>query len=442
MIIRKKRLPNPSPISPRFEPTASSSPRRGGIWPKQSNRHQAFILWLLLFWGCSPLAYAAPEQEYIENGGFSLSLNGQVVAAHRPDELFIPASTIKLLTALAVFRHLGEDYRFTTSFFLGPQQVLYIRGSGDPFLTSEVLNEVAVELRARGINRINALVLDDSAFQLEHDLPDGSLNSINPYDTGNSALAVNFNTIALHKDQNGAVHPLEPQTPVLAISAEIGHNLGPGDHRLNSTAFPLAGNLPIPLRVTGELIGALLTRQGIQVKPSIRRGSIPAKSMAIATITSTKTAREMVMECLRYSNNYIANQLALTAGARRFGYPATWEKARQTLLELAGQLGIAKHEIELREGSGLSRRNLLTPTAMLKIVTAFVPWRSLLPEKHGALLKSGTMEGVFCYAGYVDLPTGTAQLVVMLNQETNHRDAVLTAMLNTLSQTGSDRLSP
>lgn len=393
------------------------------------------ILSLLLVM-VGPLALGAePGPGAIDHGGYSLSLNGRSIAAHRQDELFVPASTIKLLTALAVFRHLGEDYRFTTDFFLGPGRTLYIRGSGDPFLTSEALTGVAIKLKAQGIDRLGGLVLDDAAFQLEHDLPDGSLNSVNPYDTGNGALAVNFNTIAFRKDQNGTIHPLEPQTPVLPISKEIGGQLGPGDYRLNTTAFPLSGDLAAPLRASGELIEAVLRQQGIQVEPLIGHGLTPANAMAIASLSSAKTSREMIRDCLHFSNNYIANQLALTAGAVRFGYPASWAKARQTLLEMAGQLGIPKTAMEIIEGSGLSRDNRLSPAAMLKIVAAFAPWRDLLPEKQGVLLKSGTMEGIFCYAGYVELPTGTAQLVIMLNQQDNRRDAVLSAMLAALNQT-------
>lgn len=427
MIIRKKRLPDRSPTFPRSEPPASSSTRRGGF--------QALLFTLLLVIA-GPLALAAePGKGNIDHGGYSLSLNGKSIAGHRRDDLFVPASTIKLLTALAVFRHLGEDYRFTTDFLLGPGRTLHIRGSGDPFLTSEALAEVAMRLKAKGIDQLGGLVLDDAAFQLEHDLPDGSLNSVNPYDTGNGALAVNFNTIAFRKDPDGTIHPLEPQTPVLPISEEIGAHLGPGDYRLNTTAFPVQGDLTAPLRATGELIAAVLGQHGIQVEPVISHGLTPAEALAITSLTSAKTSWEMVRDCLHFSNNYIANQLALTAGAVRFGYPASWAKARQTLREMATQLGIPETAMEIIEGSGLSRDNRLSPAAMLKIVAAFAPWRDLLPEKQGALLKSGTMEGIFCYAGYVELPTGTAQLVIMLNQQDNRRDAILTTMLTTLNRT-------
>jgi D-alanyl-D-alanine carboxypeptidase/D-alanyl-D-alanine-endopeptidase (penicillin-binding protein 4) len=138
---------------------------------------------------------------------------------------------------------------------------------------------------------------------------------------------------------------------------------------------------------------------------------------------------EIARSCLSVSNNFIANQLALTAGAQHFGAPATWEKGRQLLTHFArNRIGIAKNELEVVEGSGLSRQTRITPIAMLKILRAFEPYRELLPEKNGAQLKSGTMNNVFCYAGYLDTPEGNVLFVLMLNQPENTRSLLLSSL--------------
>ena len=74
------------------------------------------------------------------------------------------------------------------------------------------------------------------------------------------------------------------------------------------------------------------------------------------------------------------------------------------------------------EGAGLSRDNRVTVRAMLQLLTKFRPHADLLKKEHGTLLKTGTLTGVYNYAGY--LPDGKA-FVILLNQQANSRAAVL-----------------
>lgn len=366
-------------------------------------------------------------REKIKNGGYIVAREGHIIERHRADELFIPASTIKLLTALAVLDTLGADYRFTTSFFLDSDQVLYIRGGGDPTLTTESLVIAARELKNRGVTRISGYVLDDSAFQLRQPLPDGAENSTNPYDVPNGALAVNFNSIAIRKMQDGTVTSAEQQTPLTPLAREIGSKLAPGKHRVNIHAFRQQKTTPLSLRYSAELIHALLTGEGIRSSLNIGQGIFPKKAKPLYQHVSVQPLREIIRSCMHISNNFIANQLVLTAGAVRYGYPATWGKARRLLTYYAiEKIGIATTDLRVVEGSGLSRQTRVTPAAMLKILTAFEPYRELLPEKRGAHLKSGTMEAVYCYAGYMDSSAGRIVFALLLNQQENTRNVWLT----------------
>ena len=100
-----------------------------------------FWVWVLIL-SSSPL-YAAeltpPLDRLIKNGGFITTIGDSVLDAHKEDELFIPASTIKIATALTAIKVLGPSYRFKTDFFLEGNSNLVIRGNGDPFLTSEYI---------------------------------------------------------------------------------------------------------------------------------------------------------------------------------------------------------------------------------------------------------------------------------------------------------------
>jgi D-alanyl-D-alanine carboxypeptidase len=78
---------------------------------------------------------------FINNGGFVVKRDGQILAAHKLHEMFIPASIVKIATSLATLQILGPQYRFETYLFMDAKKNLYIKGFGDPFLISE---EVAI----------------------------------------------------------------------------------------------------------------------------------------------------------------------------------------------------------------------------------------------------------------------------------------------------------
>jgi len=130
-----------------------------------------------------------------------------------------------------------------------------------------------------------------------------------------------------------------------------------------------------------------------------------------------------------YSNNFIANQLFFALGTRKDGYPATWEKSRQAMAGyLQKKYNLSAKEIKILEGSGLSRKNRVSPQAMMQLLDSFKPYAKFLPQEDGRLLKSGTLQGVYCYAGYFRENEGLDSFVLLLNQDKNNRDRVLEAL--------------
>src|ERR1700728_3629083 len=74
---------------------------------------------------------------------------GDELIAQNADEPFVPASVTKIVTAWLAMEVLGGDYRFETRFYLDSKRVLYVRGGGDPYLTSEELAPLATGLIAQ-----------------------------------------------------------------------------------------------------------------------------------------------------------------------------------------------------------------------------------------------------------------------------------------------------
>ncbi len=151
-------------------------------------------------------------EQFINNGGYIVHDDSSVLQ-YREQELFIPASTLKILTSLVAFEKLGKEYRFETHFFLDRQNNLYIKGYGDPFLTSEVILEIGRTLAGLGIRQIRAIFLDDSSFALNGEIA-GEENSANPYDAPNGALVVNFNALPVQVAGDATITSGEPQTPL------------------------------------------------------------------------------------------------------------------------------------------------------------------------------------------------------------------------------------
>ena len=83
------------------------------------------------------IAFNQQVDTLVDNGGFVLSGNNHIVAEHNAEKLFIPASILKIATSLASLSILGPEYRFRTELYLTNNNDLYIKVSGDPYLTSE-----------------------------------------------------------------------------------------------------------------------------------------------------------------------------------------------------------------------------------------------------------------------------------------------------------------
>lgn len=79
-------------------------------------------------------------------------------------QLFPPASTLKVVTALAAKLELGDSFRFETR-VIQNQQDWVIQFSGDPLLTNKDLSDMLSQIKAKGIKQVDGDIwLDNSIF--------------------------------------------------------------------------------------------------------------------------------------------------------------------------------------------------------------------------------------------------------------------------------------
>ena len=333
---------------------------------------------------------------------------GNELVAQNADEPFVPASVTKIVTAWLAMEVLGGDYRFETRFYLDNKRVLYVRGGGDPFLISEELARLATELAAAiGKKPITGIVLDASYYPSNLRIP-GIENIAESYNALNSALAVNFNTIYAVRNGN-KVRSAEAQTPITPLAISQFRLQGPnGTGRISLSQDP-----NISLQYAGELIAAFLKRAGVSMKGEISIGRVPDGLKPVYGHRSHKLS-EILVELLRASNNYIANQVFLEIGAHRLGAPVSLEKSLQVANELLAASGLAEG-IHLEEGSGISRNNRFTARGLAKVLELFAPHADLLRGRDGGMNKTGSMEGIRTLAGYANTSSrGRVRFVISL----------------------------
>jgi D-alanyl-D-alanine carboxypeptidase/D-alanyl-D-alanine-endopeptidase (penicillin-binding protein 4) len=338
----------------------------------------------------------------------------------------IPASTLKILTALSAIHHLGLSYRFPTEFYTDIDQNLKIKGYGDPLLTSEVWQQIA-DVLATKIRKFNTLILDNSYFSKDLIIP-GTGRSTNPYDAPPGALCANFNTILFDHDQHGTVISAEPQTPMTPFAREKIRSLG-----LKKGRYTFTHNQSDATRYTGEIFLHFLMKGGVKSQGKIRLGTVKPDDRLFHTYLSGFTLNDVITKMMTFSNNFVANQLCIVMGAHVYGPPGTLENGVSVISDYA-KYKMHLKDISVVEGSGISRKNRISALEMNTLLDQFKPHRHLLKREGDTFFKTGTLEGIRTRVGYIEKsPGSTYSFVVFLNSGNSDMDSLMGCIKKTVA---------
>ncbi|MCJ8298337.1 MAG: D-alanyl-D-alanine carboxypeptidase [Pseudomonadales bacterium] len=338
----------------------------------------------------------------------------------RPDQLLVPASTLKVVTAYLAIKRWGLEHKFYTDFYY-QEGVLWIKGFGDPYVTSEEVLLMSAALKNLKLGKISAIKVDNTYFP-ELRL-DGRGDSDNPYDAGNAALVVNFNTLFVEKSESG-VSSAESQTPITPLAVSLGSKLAPGKKRIS-----LPGGRDMAARYFAEVFSRLHFKRNLTVSVA----ELPTSAKFIYRHQSSKTLSELLRVMLKYSNNFIANQLFLML-------PETSENQAVLDVQAAQKsyTGLLEREFAFKganfvDGAGLSRKNQISSQQLLQVLEVFKPWIDLLPERRkGLKVKTGTLSDNHSLAGYiVDKNQQWQPFVLLINKRmpSDYRFQVAQALL-------------
>ncbi len=350
--------------------------------------------------------------------------DGRIIYSKNETRKCVPASTLKVLTGLAAIHHLGKSYRFQTEFYQDLDKDLKVKGYGDPLLISEVWQEIAQAIAPR-LQVFKDLVLDDTYFEDEVDIPGTGL-STNPYDAPNRALCANFNTVFFKRDGTGRIISAEPQTPMTPLALEKARLMG-----LNSGRYTFSHDGHEAARYAGELLVHFLEKRGKVCQGKIRAGVVVPGDPLVYTYHSIFTLEQTLKKMFEFSNNFMANQILIALGAHVHGPPGTLAKGVKVLSDYAGK--VLHLNIEIAEGSGISRKNRLSAKDMLAVLRRFEPHRALLVRKGRVFYKSGTLKGVKTRVGYIEDKSGNPYyFVIFLNSSHADIDSIFDCVKNSI----------
>lgn len=385
-----------------------------------------------------PLTTTASGEPYIplseaigaKDSALLVAPDGRKLYAKNVNLNLVPASTIKVLTVANAIYYLGSDYRFRTEIYLTPEKSLKIKGCGDPMLSTKIVKQLVEELVPRlPYKKFHNLELDDTFFAGGAFIVDGVEPNLSKlYNAANGALSVNFNVVQFETDKNGKRFNSDPDTPMVPLSlkraAETGKKKG---------SFVLWHENFEPTMYAGEIFKYFLEENGVEFSGKLVRKPITSKDLLLLEFQSPYTLSEVSRSLLKYSNNFIANQIMMTVAAEISGQPATLQEGLKLTQQYLNN-NLKLYDVKLAEASGLSRANNICASDMYTILQNFDNCKDLLRNENGHLYKTGTLSDVRSRVGFIETPKGSYAFVIMMNTPGRSAMPVLDNFFNLVNQ--------
>jgi serine-type D-Ala-D-Ala carboxypeptidase/endopeptidase (penicillin-binding protein 4) len=365
------------------------------------------------------------------------------------DLYFVPASNTKLLSSAAVLLKLGSNFNIKTSFYITGNtpnlSSLRVVGRGDPTLTLSRLKTVAQQLKERGIEKIGELIIDDSYF---------SNPKINDsWEWGDSYFYYGVSPHSFILEENAFNLTLTPQAVGKTVKLTLSDKIAGRQWRIKNYAITTDKGKPYNISIRANLGNSVLEIRGelpIDNEPDVWGLAIPNPSQYFlaswrqilgkvgikvdrATIVKTSyqisqneveiaqlqspSLGELLMKMNGDSNNLVA-EILLEILAKE-----TQQEKFEILEQTLTELGVDRAGYNIKDGSGLSRQNLIAPKALVEILrlmfdnkiyhqslsiagtSGTLKKRFLDTSVRGLVYaKTGTLTGVTALSGYLEIP--------------------------------------
>ncbi len=339
-------------------------------------------------------------KEALSNGRLGVVVKSlttdELIFQYNPDKLFVPASNVKVLTSVTALSILKPDYRFKTEFYSGGGVTngvihggLYIKGYGDPTLSTQHLETIAEEFKSLGVKEIKGgIIVDDTYFDnVRYGKGWKEKWKGDVFSPPISALSLNYNTfyIKVYPSKIGRIPTvvLEPKgTNANIINKAITTNKGgrltavwleggktiklDGSISRRTPSYTLEVTTRNPALYAGSAFKRILEDAGIRVEGYVSMGDVPDWAVVLYTHFSDPLYL-IIAEFNKNSVNVIGENIIKTLGATIIGEQGTWEKGTQVVSNFLHEIGI-KDSFEIFDGSGLSLLNRVSPNAITDVL--------------------------------------------------------------------------
>lgn len=417
---------------------------------------------------------------------------GETVYERNKDKLFLPASNVKLFSTALALTRLGAGFRFTTTLSTAGEADLdgildgdlRLVGGGDPNLSSrpipfrkrdvygpdrlEPMRRLAELVRDAGIQRITGDVIGDDSRYVWQPYTRGwsHADTLRGYGSAASALVFNDNLVDVHIVPGATGGPARLRVvPQLGFYSLVNHTVTMAGRHVGRSLTArrgeqrgevvLAGQIAAqsrgrtlqlaasdPARYAATGLKAALATAGVEVDGqarahhllpdrlrTLRSGPgprLPAGERSIGELQSAPLG-EVIRVVNKESQNLHAEILMREVALHESGIGSR-EAATAGMRRFLAEAGLGSTEFFLRDGSGLSRQNLLSPTAMVQLLKHMwespdreayldslpiagqdgtLDWRFRRSGAEGRIrAKTGSMSHVLALSGYASNDSG------------------------------------
>lgn len=394
----------------------------------------------------------------------------RLLYSRNADKTFVPASNQKIITTATALHTLGSNYRFETTLhrvgtlsngtFSGN---LIVEGSGDPsfgsskFRETNPLRDWAEALKEEGITRISGRIIgDDNIFDNQPYAAGWDISFVTDesFAAPTSGLSYSDNIVVL--DMRAGRVGTPPRIRMLPTdylditnraqtnarrrgrAIRVDRTLGSEKLTLRgSVGRTFRGSIRIPVAdATAFTLAAFahhLNEAGITVDADLvdvdNLDSEPAYSSDTAFMTHySPPLRDLVAEINKASNNLYAEHVF-----RTYGWGGSADGGERRTKTFFQEAGIPMAGLAIRDGSGLSRKNMVAPETMAHVLAYMdqhaerdVFRRSLARggERQSTLqyrlqnvpveAKTGSLDKVRSLSGYTTTPDGRRLVFVLI----------------------------
>jgi D-alanyl-D-alanine carboxypeptidase/D-alanyl-D-alanine-endopeptidase (penicillin-binding protein 4) len=299
-----------------------------------------------------------------------------------------------------------------------------------------VLRQMADSVAAAGVKRVLGDLIVDASYFDEAIIPGswtfGNLNGTSAPPTGAFVVTEGIFRISVGPGAEvGAPASITPWAPAGVVPVlnrvittlpgsprQVANARGPWSDSLRFRgavalgANPQTSQFPMtdPVRFAAHAFADALRARGVAIEGHVRvvrdsaeaaglregrldslTGALPVREVAA---WSSPPMSEIVTAILAPSQNWIAEQLLRTLGAEKGDGGGFRDGIEVEEAFLFGTVGIDSTELSLQDGSGMSNQNLVTPSAVVRLLdfARTAAWGPVFREALAAPGKDGTLE--------------------------------------------------